>query len=381
MLKIPIRRSAVLATTLLLLSVVARAQDQPAPVNSQPVSATVPQAVTAVLAGLPEADTLIYINPQRILNEAAPKVMSEADVAKMRQQFSDLKRTAGVDPSRIDLVVLAIRFRKPAVDLNFQGPEFLIVSSGDFSAESLLTLARLALQEKLREEKYGSKTLTLSTIDDIAKQAETNPFLKSFSEIALVALNSYTIAAGSVSYIKAAVDAGEGRERISQDTLNSLMRDPNALISMAGSPWTAFAKSFGLMGTDAAPRAAKCDSRLGDYYAAVTLEGPNFKLQGAMNADNSDTAKIISNLLGGLMKTVPGENTDAKSFPSMLRRINLAAKENEVVLQAEFPQQMVLDFIREQMKPKASVTVSKPPESTTPARKARRVVRKRRSGT
>jgi hypothetical protein len=381
MLKIPIRRSAVLASTLLLLSVVARAQDQPALVNSQPVSATVPQAITAVLAGLPEADALIYVNPQRILNEAAPKVMSEADVAKMRQQFGDLKRTVGVDPARIDLVVLAMRFRKPTVDLNFQGPEFLIVSSGDFSAESLLTLARLALQEKLREEKYGSKTLTLSTIDDIAKQAETNPFLKSFSEIALVALNSNTIAAGSVSYIKAAVDAAEGRERISQDTLNSLMRDPNALISMAGSPWTSFAKSFGLMGTDTAPRAAKCESRLGDYYAAVTLEGPNFKLQGAMNAENPDTAKIISNLLGGLMKTVPGEKTDAKSFPSILRRINLAAKENEVVLQAEFPQQMLFDFIRDQMKPKAAVTASKPPETTTPARKARRVVRKRRSGT
>ena len=135
------------------------------------------------------------------------------------------------------------------------------------------------------------------------------------------------------------------------------------------------------MGTDTAPRAAKCESRLGDYYAAVTMAGTNFKLEGAMNAENPDTAKIISNLLGGLMRTLPGMAADAKSFPSMLRMINLTAKENEVVLQAEFPQQMVLDMIREQMKPKATKTVSSPPEATSPVKKPRRVIKKRRSGT
>src|SRR5204863_6317077 len=116
MLKKPFQRSVVLATTLLLLSVVAQAQDQPTTVASQPNRAAAPQEVTAMLSGLPEADTLVYINPQRILNEAAPKVMSESDVAKMRQQFGDLKRTVGVDPSNIDFVVVALRFRKPTTD-------------------------------------------------------------------------------------------------------------------------------------------------------------------------------------------------------------------------------------------------------------------------
>ena len=33
------------------------------------------QTATSSLANLPEADTLIYINPQRILNEALPKFL------------------------------------------------------------------------------------------------------------------------------------------------------------------------------------------------------------------------------------------------------------------------------------------------------------------
>ena len=380
MLKFLVRTVAVL-TVLVVVCFGAQAQDQRSAASSQAVTTIAAAQSNGVLSALPDADTLVYINPQRILNDAAPRVMSESDVAKMRQQFGDLKRTVGVDPSQIEYVVMAVRFHRPSADLTFQAPEFLIVSSGDFSAESFLTLARLGLQEKLREEKYGSKTLAETTIDDIARQAEKNPFLKSFSEIAMVALNSNTLAAGSVSYVKAAVDAVDGRDRINQTTLNSLLRDPNALISMAGSPWSSFAKSFGLMGTAGSPRPAKCDLGLGDFYAAVTIEGANFKLRGAMNADNPDTAKIISNLLGGLMKSMTSENGDAKSFPSMLRTMSLVARDNEVVLDAEFPQQMVADLIREHMKPKQQVTTTKPAEVTAPVKKPRRTVRRRRAGT
>ncbi|HEY6120471.1 MAG TPA: hypothetical protein VIV66_10950 [Pyrinomonadaceae bacterium] len=380
MLKFRIRTVAVL-TVVVVVCFGAQAQDQRSAAVSQAVTTIAAAQSNSVLSALPDADTLIYINPQRILNDAAPKVLSEGDVAKMRQQFGDLKRTVGVDPSQIEFVVMAVRFHRPSADLTFQAPEFLIVSSGDFSAESFLTLARLGLQEKLREEKYGSKTLAETTIDDIARQAEKNPFLKSFSEIAMVALNSNTLAAGSVSYVKAAIDAVDGRDRINQTTLNSLLRDPNALISMAGSPWSSFAKSFGLMGTVAAPRAAKCDLGLGDFYAAVTIEGANFKLRGAMNADNPDTAKIISNLLGGFLKSMAPENGDAKSFPSMLRRMSLVARDNEVVLDAEFPQQMVADLIREHMKPKQQITTTKPAEVTSPVKKPRRTIRRRRAGT
>jgi len=298
----------------------------------------------------------------------------------MREQFTQLKEMGGVDPSRIDYIVVAVRFRKP-VNLSFSGPEVLVVTSGDFSADTLMTMAHSGLQEKLVDEKYGSKTLALITIDDLAKQAEKNPFLKSFTQLGIVPLNSNTMAAGNVSYLKAAVDAAEGRDRISQETLNSLMRDSNALISIAGAPWTSFAKSFGLMGTETNPRAPRCDSHLGDFYAAVTMEGTNFKLRGAMNADNPDTAKIINNLLGGLMKSLPGEDADKQSFPSMLRMISLSAMENEVVLQADFPLQMIKDLIREQMKPKMTAAAAAVKSPAAAPVKKRRMIKKRRSGT
>ena len=96
------------------------------------------QAVINSLSTLPEADLLIYVNPQRILNEAVPKFLPEKDLEGMRKGFEDMKKMAGVDPTKLDYLIIAVRFRKPTADLNFQAPEFMVVSSGDFGAEALM---------------------------------------------------------------------------------------------------------------------------------------------------------------------------------------------------------------------------------------------------
>jgi hypothetical protein len=330
----------------------------------------VSQTVLSSLSTLPEADTLIYFNSQRILNEAAPRLMPEKDLADMRKAFADVKQSAGVDPSKVDYVLIAVRFRKPTAELSFMPPEFLAVASGDFSADSLVVLARLAADGKLRDEKYGTKTLGLMTIDPIAKEAEKNPILKSLSEVGVVPLNATTIAVGTTAYLKAAVDAGDGQGRISPESLNSLLRDPTALVSIAGSPLTSFSKSFGLLGTEANARPPRCDSRFGDFYAAITMDAANFMLRGALNADNPDTAKIIHSLFGGLLQQAISSVPD-KTAQTALKSLSITPQDNEIVLRADVPQQTVLDFIKEQTAPKKR-------EAAPPAKPVRKPVVRRR---
>ena len=117
------------------------------------------QGVINSLSQLPEADVLIYINPQRIINEVLPKFLSAKDLEEMRKGFEAAKTQAGVDPAKVQYLVIAVRFKKPTADLNFQAPEIMVVSNGDFSAEALMGLARMASQGKLRDEKYGNKTI------------------------------------------------------------------------------------------------------------------------------------------------------------------------------------------------------------------------------
>lgn len=325
-----------------------------ATVSSTISSKPVPQIVNS-LASLPEADTIIYINPQRILNEAVPKFMPAKDVEDMRKGFEMVKAQAGVDPTKIDYIVIAVRFKKPTADLNFQPPEFLAVASGDFNADSLLGLARMASQGKLRDEKYGTKTLGLMTIDPLVKMAEQNPLLKSFTEVGIVSLNANTIAVGTPGYLRAAIDAGDGKDRISADTLNSLVRDPNALLSMAGAPWHAFAKTFGMLGTETNARAPRCDSKLGDFYVALTMDATNFMLRGVSNADNPDTAKIISRLDSSLLAYATQTIPDATA-KSLLKNIAITAEGDEVRFNADIPQQMVVELIQQHMTKKAATS-------------------------
>lgn len=336
------------------------------------------QAIVNSLSNLPEVDGLIYINPQRIFNEVLPKFLPPKDLEEMRKGFEVAKQKAGIDPAKIDYVVMAIRFKKPTGDLNFQAPEILVVSSGDFSAEALIGMARMASGGKLRDEKYGSKTIGLMTIDPIAKESEKTPLLKSFSELGVVALNANTIATGSPGYLRAAIDAGEGKERISTEALNFLVRDPNALISYAGSPIGAFAKSFGMLGTETTPRAPRCDSKLGDFYAALTMDATNFMIRGVSNADNPDTAKIVANLYTMLLRYATSSIKDPAA-QSVLNRLSIAAEGDEVLFNADFPQQMVLDLIKQQMKPKMTESVTDKKEAqpiTKPAVNKRRTRRR-----
>ena len=334
------------------------------------------QNVINSLSNLPEADALVYINPRRIIDDVLPKFLPAKDLEEMRKGFEAAKQQAGIDPAKVEYVVIAVRFKKPTADLNFQAPEIIVVSSGDFSAESLIALARMATQGKLRDEKYGSKTIGMMTIEPIAKESERNPLLKSFTELGVVALNANTIATGSRGYLRAAIDAGEGKERISSTALNFLVRDPNALISFAASPWGSFAKSFGMLGTETSPRAPRCDSKIGDFYGALTMDATNFMIRGVSNADNPDTARILANLYSGLLQYASSSIKDPGA-QSVLKGLAITAEGDEVLVRADFPQHMVIQMIQEQLKPKPrQMEASAVSTPTKPAVKRRRTRRR-----
>src|SRR6185436_10057310 len=147
----------------------------------------------------------------------------------------------------------------------------------------------------------------------------------SLTEMGIISLNGNTIAVGTPAYLRAAADASDGKERISAATLNSLVRDTNALASFAANGWHSFAKSFGMLGTETNVRAARCETNMGNLYAAITMDATNFMVRGAMNADNPDTAKIFSNLYSGILgyaiSSIPDPSTQ-----TMLKGLAITAE-------------------------------------------------------
>jgi len=190
-------------------------------------------------------------------------------------------------------------------------------------------------------------------------------------------LTANSLAFGNLRYLKSAIDAVDGNGRISAASLESLLRDPNALISAAGTPLASFAKSFGMMGLENTSRESHCDTHFGNFYAAVTMDGSNFNLRGAMNADNPDTAKIIQGLLWGLMQQGIGAVPD-KDAQTMLKALKMSARDNEIVVEADIPDKVVAEMLKSVTAPKQTkVQIASPPAPPKPA--TRRPVRKKRT--
>jgi len=348
------------------------------------MTAALAQSLSTSLANLPEADMLIYISPQRLLNDAAPRVMSEKDVIGMRATFADMKKSVGFDPSTVDYLVFALRFHKPAGDLSFVAPDVMAVIGGDFSADSLFSLAQLTLQDRVRIEKHGSKSMAVMRVDPIATEAEKMPMLKSLVDVGAVPLSANSLAIGNLPYLKSAIDAADGNGRINPALVASLMRDPNVLMASAGAPLTSFAKAFGLFGTETSPRESACNTPFGNFYSSITISGTNFSVRGAMNADNPDTAKIISSLISMLMKqgldavedkqaktlldNMMLTGTESQMFATIMKSIKLMPQDNEVVWEADIPQQAIAEALKP--KPAAAKTEAKP--VTSPRRPVRR---------
>jgi hypothetical protein len=97
------------------------------------------------------------------------------------------------------------------------------------------------------------------------------------------------------------------------------------------------------------------------------MDATNLMLRGASNADNPDTAKIISKLYSGLLGYAINSIPDP-SAQSLLKGFAITAEGDEVLLRADFPQQMVREMIEQKMKPKMEAAEVKTAEVTTPAK-------------
>jgi hypothetical protein len=298
----------------------------------------------ADLSNLPDSEMVVHVNASRIINDAMPRLVPEKELQKMRSGMDQMKAFTNIDLRNLEFLVVAVRFKKPSGGTLFPLPEVMFAARGDFDAKALLGMAMMMSEGKLREEKLGDHSIYVLKLSDVAKGAANSPFGAAFSEIAITTLDANTLAVGNLAYIKAALEATSGTGRIKPELLASLMRDPNALISVTGSPLKAFAKSFGLRVAENLD--PNCATRFGDYYMSLTMGTDSFKINGALNADNPDTASIIKNMLSGLLQQGRSYVPD-KGAQTLLDQVKIISEGDEVLVEATIPQEMAAKFFRD----------------------------------
>ena len=317
-------------------------------------------------ANLPEADALVTFNVGRVVNEAFPRVLSAEQLASVQSALAKAKQVAGFDIGSIDSAVVALRFNRSAP---LSRPDILVVAHGSFNADALLSLLKIGLPGKYREEKYGAKTLTLLKAADLMKPkgpaATATP-----EEIALVALDGGTLAAGIPAYVKAAVDADGGKNRIKPELVQLAARESSALISVAGLVPAGFLSGIVPKEAQGNEEITRLLGSIEQVLLALNMDAQAFPASLVLKINTADNARTIAGLLQTIIQFGSASVTD-KNAKTILESIKITSQDTEVQVRTLLPQDMVASFVRGLFtsSPKPAETKSEPKPEAKPETK------------
>ncbi|HJR07482.1 MAG TPA: hypothetical protein VJ842_09510 [Pyrinomonadaceae bacterium] len=340
------------------------------------------QDARSALANFPESHAVLYVNARRLINEAAPSVVPPEALNKAlndARQFIDL--------NGLDYVIAGARMRGEVSMQNL--PEVLLIVRGSFSADGLLSAARMAGQGMYVQETYGGKTLNVFTLNKPATTDGGEQSSKKFpiDQVAAVALDSNTLAIGIPAYLRDAIDASAGGQvtKLKPELVDLAVRDENTLVSIVTEVPPAMSQHLRKFGM---PPNAEMESMLDavrQVQLSVQMLPAVFGVQTIIRMDNSEKAMALSGLVnmgvrfleGELQKDVAktgGKDEKAVGALRVLKTLTNASRGNEVVLNVSFQQSALAEIIKREMTKKKDEAAS----SDAPAVKKRTATRRRR---
>ncbi|MDQ1558877.1 MAG: hypothetical protein QOD32_1937 [Pyrinomonadaceae bacterium] len=355
---------------------------------------TVPAAVVraqdarSALANFPESQAVLYINARRLINEAAPTVVPPEVLNKA---LADAKQF--VDLNGLEYVIAGARLKG---DMSVKEiPEFLLIVRGNFSADALLSGARMMGKEMYTQETVGTKTINVFTFNKPAPADGGNNSGKGkfpIDQIAAVALDANTIAVGIPAYLRDAIEEGGARPRLKPELVDLAMRDANTLVSLVADIPPGMSKHIRALG---APPNAEMESMvdaLRQVQLAVTMQPSTFGLQSIMRMDSSEKAMTLSGLVNmglgfakgeltkELQKSSVSDREDKAALLRVLETFTNASRGSEVELGLTFQQASLAEVVKRQMtpKPKKQETAVAAPGAKKGAAVKRRRARPRR---
>jgi hypothetical protein len=341
-------------------------------------SAQGPVDARSALSAFPDSQAVLFVNARRITSEALPRLLPKAEYDKMLAQA----RQVGFDVRDIDYIAVGARFADPAQPSGI--PEVLLVVRGQFSADALLALARVAASTQSltpNEESYGGKTLQVFDLTRLGQpsggdgegQAPKPPPLP-FKEIAATALDANTLVIGVPAYVRAAVDASGGQGRLKSSLVELASRDPHTLWSLTAELPPNLAQYAQQMGLPKNEEAERILGWLRQVSFSNGMDALNFTVRAAVLADSPEHANAISGLIGmGVTalqtsaendiekkRAKPAEARQAQIALRAIRTITNQTEGSAVMIGGSFPQAALAEVVRKEFIKKPAAPVRKP---------------------
>jgi hypothetical protein len=294
-----------------------------------------------VIANLPESDGVVAVNMRRIVNETLPRVLSAEQMSQVQAALAKAKQVAGFDVANIETAVVGLRLNRSKL---MSAPSMLLVMRGSFNADALVSLLKIGLAGKSRDEKYANKTLTLLKLSDFMKGSPP-----SATELAVVALDSGTLAAGSTAYVKAALDPGNGKNRIKPELVQLVGREPEALIRLAALVPQGMLAGLLPQGAQGSEEIGRLVGSIEQVYVGLNMDAQAFPLSLMLKANTAENAHAIA----GLLQTIAqfGANVTDKNVKPIIDALKITSEGSEVQVRTVLPQDLIGSFLRGLLSP------------------------------
>jgi hypothetical protein len=245
------------------------------------------------LSYLPASDAVMLIDVRRLLNETMPQILGgdKEKLAQANAEIDKFKTRTGIDPRAFGRVVLGVRYTYPTAKTTKL--ETVAIAHGPFDAKALAAAARIAASGKYREEKYRGATIMIMSINDQMKVLGL--WNMRVSELAICALDTKTLAVGSLSTVRAAIDAGK-RGRANGELIALASRDPKAVIGFGANLPRELMANLNV-GNDTI---AKDANSIRQAYGSIGTTDTDVSLSLVARTDNAEAAKNLSDTVTGL---------------------------------------------------------------------------------
>lgn len=339
--------ASTLALTLTALSLSAGAQTRRGSPQPPRTGGTTTTTTTPAVESLPlpAADALLAVDLDRLFKEVVPRALA-GNAERLTQLNADVeqfKARTGLDARSFNRLIVGARIKRldsGAVKLD----NVTAIARGRVDPSALRAALRAASKGAVAEQPYNGKTVYVMTVNDQIKLFGIAKMR--VRELAVVALDTETVALGEPEDVRAAIDAQAGRVPRADVALLSFPKGPNDFVGFAGNvpAGTLEGVETGLPGLDRAVASIQ------SFYGSVGSNAAGLQFMTTLRAGTAADAKQLFDSLDAVRQIAPsliammGEK--GKFAQNAVNSLKLSTKANEVQLRLEVPQSDISGFLR-----------------------------------
>ena len=305
--------------------------------------------VGSVTALLPASDAVAVMDVKRFFGDALPRVLAgnQPILDKITTEVDKIQTQTGIDLRQFDQVAVGMTM-KP-INAKDYDVDPVVIARGNFNLASLISVAKIGSKGAYREEKIGTRTVSIFSIKNAAKKAAPKTAKpaaagsmvdrsldKLLSEIAVMAIDTNTIALGSLPRVRQTANGGT---HLSADLVTLLSRRPTSIVSFAAKTPPGMAKMLPMENDEF----GKNLSSIRFLAGAVDVADSGAVMQLMARTELPDQAQSLLEMVQGLQtigKAFLGSATtpEKQVFGRMIENAQLARVGNDVTLDLSIPQ-------------------------------------------